>query len=102
MSYCKLPDQYELFPPCPEASAPHGALDGLTVHLDRHCRCGSILAVIHQDRGSYVCAVRCPACDRFRHQLPRAILEFLLELVAQCGRPNEPIEIYERVETCHD
>ena len=93
MSDRSRPDQFDLFPTAPVEPKPYASIGGITVHLDRHCRCGATIAVIVEGRGPHAGALQCPRCDVFRQWLPRKICEFLGELVARNGRPTEPIEI---------
>ncbi len=92
------PNQFELFPDAPAPpEMPRGLIAGLAVHLDRHCGCGATIAVIVQGKGPHAAALECPKCCRFRQWVPRAVFQFLVELVARCGRPTEAIKIYEQV-----
>ena len=92
------PYQFELFPNAPAPSkALRGLIAGLAVHLHRPCGCGATIAVITEGKGPHAAALECPNCCRFRQWVPRTVLQFLVELVARCGRPTEPIEIYEQV-----
>ena len=97
-SQLDLFDEASPIPASPIPSSLRSPIDGLAVHLDQHCRCGATLAVIAKGKGPHVAALRCPDCDRFRQWLPQKVCEFLTELVARCGRPTEPIEIYEQVQ----
>jgi hypothetical protein len=73
-------------------------IDGLLVHLDRHCRCGCTLAAIVEGKVSpHAAALKCPDCGRFRQWLPAKVSQFLVELVVRFGRPQQPIDVYECV-----
>jgi hypothetical protein len=89
--------QLELFISAPPPSPPKGII-GLAVHVDRHCCCGATIAVIIPGKGPHLTGLQCPECDQFRQWLPRAVFEFLTELVGTFGRPSEPIHIFEQVD----
>ena len=61
----------------PVGAKPYASIGGLTVHLDKHCRCGSTIFVIVEGRGPHAAALQCPRCDLFFQWLPRKICEFL-------------------------
>lgn len=90
--------QLELFPTeAIQNKARRGLIDGLLVHIDRHCRCGCTLAAIVEGKVSpHAAALKCRDCGRFRQWLPATVFQFLVELVACFGRP-QPIDVYECV-----
>jgi hypothetical protein len=61
------PDQFDLFQTAPVEPKPYASIGGLTVHLDKHCRCGSTIAVIVEGKGPHAAALQCPRCETFRH-----------------------------------
>jgi hypothetical protein len=69
------------------------------IRLDRPCyRCRSLQAVIVDvTTGPHAALLRCAGCDRFQTWMQRAAREFLLKVVAQFGRPEEPIRLFENV-----
>jgi hypothetical protein len=97
MSDRHRPDQIELFRFAPAARSA-GLINGLEVLLERPChRCGGRITVIIEGRGSHSAALECAQCGRFRQWLAREACAFLMELVRNCGRPVEPIRLFEQV-----
>jgi hypothetical protein len=75
-----------------------GALMGLRVKFDRAidapCAMSGHTAVkVGQGAGPHAASLRCVGCDRHRGWLPKAVADFLLELITRFGRPSEAITI---------
>jgi hypothetical protein len=90
-------DQPDLFTTKPTAQ-PAESIAGLEVEIERPCRhCGLTIAIVVEGKGPHTAALECARCGRFRKWLPRICCVFLTELVTRCGRPVEPIRIFEQV-----
>jgi hypothetical protein len=76
---------------------PRGPLDGLIMRIDRPCpRCRSLhAAIVDAVKGPHVAILRCAGCDRFQQWMPRDAHKSLLKVVAEFGRPTEPIRLFE-------
>jgi hypothetical protein len=75
-----------------------GSIGGLEVHIERPCRhCGATIATIIEGKGPHTAALACACCGGFRQWLSHACCMFLIEFVVRCGRPTEPIRIFEQV-----
>ena len=66
---------------------------GLRVRLectiDAPCACGETTVVIGQGAGPHVASLQCAGCNRHRGWLPKAIAEFLVDVVMRFGRPAD-------------
>jgi hypothetical protein len=97
MSDRRRPDQIKIFPIAPTAVSA-GLIGGVEVLLERPChRCGERITVVIEGRGSHSAALECAQRGRFRQWLARKACAFLAELVRNCGRPVEPIRLFEQV-----
>jgi hypothetical protein len=84
-------EQPDLFDTAP---APPDPLVGLAVRLTgRRCSCGSRLAVIAVGAGPHAASLECARCETFRGWLPKAMHEFLAEIVRNFGHPTAPVRI---------
>jgi hypothetical protein len=61
--------------------------------IDTPCACGEPTVTIGPGTEPHVASLTCAACDRHRGWLPRAIAEFLLEVVRRFGRPADAVAI---------
>jgi hypothetical protein len=86
------PDQLELLPLAPTEPDPRGPIDGPSVHLDRHCACGTTVTVVVEGKSPHAAVLRRPDCDRFRQRPPCEVDQFLVELVDRFGRRTEPVK----------
>jgi hypothetical protein len=73
-------------------------LVGLRISLDRTIdvccgTCGQTIIVIGNGAGTGVASLRCANCDRHRGWLPKAVADFLLEVISRFGRPTDIITI---------
>ena len=74
------------------------ALVGLLISLNRAidvCRgaCGQTTVVIGNVARPHVASLHCANCDRHRGWLPKAVADFLLEVISRFGRPTDVITI---------
>jgi hypothetical protein len=65
-------------------------LVGMRIRLRRTfdvpcCACGETVVAIAQGAGPHAASLRCAACERQRGWLPRALTEFLLEMIRLFG-----------------
>jgi hypothetical protein len=89
-------DYSDLFPA--EHTADSTAIAGLVVQVERPCRhCGATLTTIIAGKGPHSAALECVGCGHFVKWLPRTCCAFLAEVVARCGRPTDPVRIFEQV-----
>jgi hypothetical protein len=66
----------------------------LTRTIDVPCaECGATAVVIGQGTGPHAACLRCASCDRHRGWLPKALTEFLVELIRLFGPPPDDIAI---------
>jgi hypothetical protein len=73
-------------------------LAGLRIRLKRTIdvpcgACGETVVVIGQGAGPHAASLHCGSCDRHRGWLPKAITEFLREMISLFGWPPEAITI---------
>jgi hypothetical protein len=62
--------------------------------IDGPCAvCGESAVIIGGGAGPHVASLRCACCDRHRGWLPKAVADFLTDLVVRFGRPTDPITI---------
>jgi hypothetical protein len=84
------PAQLSLFESISASSLPIG----LCVIMPKPCRnCGSDAAVIGSSRGPHHARLNCECCDSHRGWLSGTAYKFLSDVIENCGRPTEPIEI---------
>jgi hypothetical protein len=88
-----------------DGQAPHDqpmidatALVGLRISLDRTIdvccgACGQTIVTIKNGAGPHVASLHCASCDRHRGWLPKAVADFLLEMISRFGRPTDVITI---------
>jgi hypothetical protein len=71
---------------------------GLPIKLERTidgpcAACGDTAVIIGEGAGPHIASLRCACCDRHRGWLPKAVADFLTDLVVRFGRPTEPITV---------
>jgi hypothetical protein len=55
--------------------------------------CGRTIVVIGNGACPHVASLHCANCDRHRGRLPKAVADFLLEMISRFGRPTDVITI---------
>jgi hypothetical protein len=73
-------------------------LVGMRIRLKRTidvpcCACGETVVVIGQGAGPQAACLRCASCERHRGWLPKALFEFLLEMIRLFGPLPDGITI---------
>jgi hypothetical protein len=73
-------------------------LIGLRIRLERTVdvpcgMCGETTVAIGPGVGPHVAGLHCAGCDRHRGWLSKAAFDFLTAMVAQFGKPTEPITV---------
>jgi hypothetical protein len=66
---------------------------GLAVKLPRPCWCGSMVATIGSSAGPHHARLQCAGCETHRGWLSRDSYEFIVAVVDEFGRPEQPITI---------
>ena len=70
---------------------------GLRISLERTvdtpCVCGETAVNIGQGTAPHAASLYCASCDRHRGWLPRAIAEFVLDVVRWFGRPADAVAL---------
>jgi hypothetical protein len=71
---------------------------GLRIRLKRPIdvpcgACGETIVVIGKSTGSHAASLHCASCERHRGWLPKALTEFLIEMIHLFGPPSDGIMI---------
>jgi hypothetical protein len=73
---------------------PAANIIGIVIITDHACpKCKSARRVIGPGKAMHAGSLRCHDCDRHNGWLDRVTADFLMELVANFGRPTEPVRI---------
>jgi hypothetical protein len=84
-----LPAQLTLF----GSTVPSTSILELAVRLPRPCWCGSVVATIGSSAGPHHARLQCAGCNVHRGWLSRDSYEFIVAVVDEFGRPEQPIAI---------